>query len=794
MSKSTLAATLIIIVACLAAGERCGADDCEPAFPAPAPMNGAILNRVHFVPNAGQWPDESIRFALKTGMASISFRRSSFRIHAVQIGGATNSPDSTHGPAPWCPEDALAELEVTFPRSNAVDPQGADLRAARLHYYTGAEEREWRRDVPTFGAIVYRQLYDGVELRVAPLPSALLKYEFRVAAGADWTQIEVDVGERARLCAGDSGDLRIETSCGTLVEAAPSVWQDIAGERIHIAARFELIDERSYRFVLDDPVSPDHELVIDPELRWVHYVGGSDGDLINAAWVGEDGVYVAGSTLSADFERRINEYRGRQDAFVAQLDESGEVVWVAYCGGSALDFAYALCQGADSDLYAAGYTQSTDFAGALNSNHGGPADAFVLRMDRFGSLIWMRYLGGDSNEIAYDLRGGASGEVVAVGFTSSGAWEGQVNAYHGAGDAFIVRLAQNGEIVWMRFVGGSGADFANGVALDASDNAYLCGYLSSQDLEGARNAYHGGIYDAFAVRVNPGGGQVWAAYVGGSDIETGYDVEFNGQAGVVLIGSTQSPDFFGQSNSFIGGANDAFIVNLDVTRGSQRFMRFFGGTRIDVARAVFTTAQGRVLLAGWTSSTDFEGARNRFAGGVSDAFIAEVTLAAQVDWMFYVGGNDEDRGMAIAAAPDGTAYLAGRSESSSLIGQRNTPHGNEEGFLAQVSGQSGRLLLVTPSCPQGGPIEIEWQGATLSGPIALLSAPRGGSYRISGGGLCAGTILDLDGSGLRVVFTGVSGPDGSRRLLAEAGPAACGAFLQMLDLSTCGPSNPVRIE
>lgn len=794
MSKRMLAATIIIIAAGATGGRRCGADDRVAQLPVAAPIEGAVLNRVHFVANAGQWPDGSIRFALKTKGVSVAFRKSSFTIHATQSAESTIALVSTNDPEQASPADALAELEVTFPGSNVVVPRGADPRTARLHYYTSAEERAWRRDVPTFGTLVYPHLYDGVDLRIAPHPSGVLKYEFRVAAGADWSQIEVAVGRHARLRRDESGDLHLETSFGTLVEAAPCVWQDIGGERVRIAARFELISERSYRFVLEGMVSPDHELVIDPELQWVHYVGGSDGDLINATWAGEADIFVAGSTSSADFARRINEYRGGQDAFVARINESGEVVWVAFCGGASRDIAHALCQGVDSNLFAAGYTQSTDFAGALNSYHGGPSDAFVLRMDEFGSLIWMRYLGGDINETAYDLRCGASGEVIAAGFTASGAWEGRVNAYHGAGDAFIVRLSPDGEVVWMRFVGGSGADFANGLALDASDNAYLCGYLSSQDLEGARNAYHGGIYDAFAVRVNPGGGQVWAAYVGGSDIETGYDVEFIGPAGVLLIGATQSRDFFGRSNSFIGGGNDAFMVNLDFAGGNQRFMRFFGGTGVDVARSVFSTAQGRVLLAGWTASRDFEGARNRFAGGVSDAFIAEVTRDALVDWMFYAGGSEEDRGLAIAAAENGAAYLAGSSLSSSLIGQRNSSHGDGEGFLARVSEQSGRSLVVSASCPQGGPIEVEWYGATFNGPVALLWARRGGSYRIPGGQPCAGTILDLESSGLRVVFTGVSGPDGSRRLVAQTGPEVCGTFLQFLDLSTCGPSNAARIE
>jgi hypothetical protein len=102
-------------------------------------------------------------------------------------------------------------------------------------------------------------------------------------------------------------------------------------------------------------------------------------------------------------------------------------------------------------------------------------------------------------------------------------------------------------------------------------------------------------------------------------------------------------------------------------------------------------------------------------------------------------------------------------------------------------------LDVRATCPSGGTIRIEWRNATPAGQVALIFAREEGRVVIPGGG-CAGTRLGLGARQIQVVFTGSAGAEGSRTLNANAGPGACGGYLQLLDLTTCGTSNVARIE
>ncbi len=103
-------------------------------------------------------------------------------------------------------------------------------------------------------------------------------------------------------------------------------------------------------------------------------------------------------------------------------------------------------------------------------------------------------------------------------------------------------------------------------------------------------------------------------------------------------------------------------------------------------------------------------------------------------------------------------------------------------------------LSVAATCPQGGPIRIEWSGATPNGQVALIFAREEGSFTIPPGNPCEGTPLGLSSNQIQLAWQGPAGPNGARTLNTTAGPIACAGHLQLLDLTTCATSNVAHIE
>ncbi len=111
--------------------------------------------------------------------------------------------------------------------------------------------------------------------------------------------------------------------------------------------------------------------------------------------------------------------------------------------------------------------------------------------------------------------------------------------------------------------------------------------------------------------------------------------------------------------------------------------------------------------------------------------------------------------------------------------------------IGQCSG-GGPALRISGSCP--GRVTVSWANATPSRPMGILFSSNTGSFVIPGG-VCAGTQTGLSSSGLQVVFTGNTGPNGSGQVSANAGTPACRRYLQMVvaDGSPCSTSNVVQI-
>jgi hypothetical protein len=264
------------------------------------------------------------------------------------------------------------------------------------------------------------------------------------------------------------------------------------------------------------------------------FLGGTDSDFGQAIAVNSTGqATVVGFTFSTDFPTvgpLQSSNAGSADAFVATLNAAGSALaYSSYLGGSGVDRAFAIALDGAGGIYLAGDTASPDFpisVGAFQSAMGAGtcgsapcADAFVTKLTSAGSTLgYSTYLGGVDVEQATGIAVNASGSVFVTGFTRSDDFPvlDALQATFGGGtcgaspcsDAFVSELNAAGtSLAYSTFLGGNTTDFAQGIAVDAADNAYVTGSTSSpnfpatvgavQPLRGA-NAPTG---DAFVAKI-----------------------------------------------------------------------------------------------------------------------------------------------------------------------------------------------------------------------------------------------------------------------------------------------------
>lgn len=397
------------------------------------------------------------------------------------------------------------------------------------------------------------------------------------------------------------------------------------------------------------------------QLIYSTYLGGSGDDVAFALAVDAAGnAYVTGLTTSTNFPT-VNALqpaisgqppRGLNihpfDAIVAKLNPTGSaLVYSTYLGGAGDDQGIDIAVDTAGRAVVTGRTTSTNFptARAVVGQLAGGTDAFVTRLSPDGAALeFSTYLGGRGDDFGEGVAVDTDGGVYVAGITGSsdfpqrGGVQSQFNG--GRYDAFVTKLTAAGDaLVYSTFLGGSGDDEAFRIARDAANNVYLTGLTDSADFPtaGAAQPKRGGRSDAFVAKLNPtGSALVYSTYLGGADVDEGWDIAVDTRGRAWIAGRTSSRDFPVTPDAVQpspGGASDAFVAALNADGASVTFATYLGGVSEDRAHALALAGPDSVVLAGQTTSTNFPALaplKAPPANGVADAFVARLGAAARL--------------------------------------------------------------------------------------------------------------------------------------------------------------------
>jgi len=250
-------------------------------------------------------------------------------------------------------------------------------------------------------------------------------------------------------------------------------------------------------------------------LLYCTYIGGNQIDYTNGVAIDSNGDLITyGDTGSSNFPVK-NAYQPKlnggpnntnNDGWFAKLDPYGALIYASYIGGSGNESVRGAQEDANGDLYLAGETSSTDFP-TLNPiqahNAGGTLDAWVAELNPDASaLIFSTYWGGSNTDSILDLELDPIGNVYVTGYTYSTDFPtvNPTQKNNGGGeDAFLTKMNAGGSTVFFStYLGGSGTDYANQLAVDVLGRAYITGSTSGNfpTVDPMQPAY-GGSGDAF---------------------------------------------------------------------------------------------------------------------------------------------------------------------------------------------------------------------------------------------------------------------------------------------------------
>ena len=388
-----------------------------------------------------------------------------------------------------------------------------------------------------------------------------------------------------------------------------------------------------------------------------------------------------------------------------------------------MDSSRSIAVDAAGNVVVAGITHSTTFpvVSAAQPTKAGPTgsnpvarDFFVAKLSPAGdTLIYATYLGGSSREHTCDVALDPTGSAYLAGWTTSTDFPttagvlgpGPFGVGGSRDDAVVVKLDPAGALVYGTYLGGSGDDQPEDIAVDDTGHAYVLGNTFSANFPTTAGTYQGviaGSWDLFVSKLAPDATSlVYSTFVGGTNFEEPGSIALSGGEAYV-VGRTRSGNYPVTPGAFdtgFDGTNTAFVTRLDSAGSSLVYSTFLDGTVTARALDVAVDGSGHAYVTGPTDDTNFAGLGP--TSGSDDGFVVKLeTDGSSLLFATLLGGSGRDQPRSVAVDSVGSAYVLGFTESSDfpivdpLPGQASLP-GLSSAFLTRLTPDGSGMFFST---------------------------------------------------------------------------------------------------
>jgi len=359
-----------------------------------------------------------------------------------------------------------------------------------------------------------------------------------------------------------------------------------------------------------------------------------------------------------------------------QTKNAPPIQWQKCIGGTRDDYAQnAIIKLRDGNFLTCGSTNSHN--GDFDANHG-KYDAFLMKTDGKGNILWEKTYGGSGNDALNNMIETSNGDVYAIGNTTSN--DGQVSGNHGGavyGDIWLIKTNSNGKLLSQRCYGGSGDEWTQGLMLTKQGNLVFPAATNSNDGDIPTNH---GDYDGWIVKLKASGAIDFSVIIGDTADDELYTIaEINGNilvGGETSIKNAYDPD--------VAKYYDAIVAKID-QKGNIIYFRKYGGSGSDNCNSLVTSSDGNAVLVGHTSSHDGDVPHNNGF----DMWIWKIDVAhnGNIIWQNFIGvPKDTAAGFNLTQTHDGGFVIVGGIAPNLLA-----PYDTWDVYAAKVNAH-GKIL------------------------------------------------------------------------------------------------------
>ncbi|MDC1068762.1 hypothetical protein OAQ99_06360, partial [Candidatus Kapabacteria bacterium] len=539
-------------------------------------------------------------------------------------------------------------------------------------------------NVKRFKKIVYKNIYDNIDLVFYTSKYGELEYDYIVHPGGSPSEISISVENVKDLNINNSGDLIVETDFNIIQQTKPFSYQIKEGKQNKVESSFGLKGENLFSLNIGN-YNNKQDLIIDPVTRdWGTYYGGtcnnsnSKGDMTSFDFDNSDNIVLYGAIYCGEGIATDGSYQstlnGGRELFISKFSPDGTRLWTTYYGGKSNEYAGSLELGTNQNIYICGTTRSEDVLGVggwQSDILGTDYNNFLASFDENGQRVWGTYYGRAKDcecegfEYQVDFALDSDNNMFFCGRTDAddvygdGGWQ----ETKGFGlDAFLVKFDNNGQRLWGTYYGGNGEEIFVRVAVNSKGNPVLGGTTTSSDVIGVggwQSNIAGGTNSksGFISEFSSEGQRLWGTYFGGPEEDNLSGIGIGEDDNIYICGNAKSTNLGFGSYPGIHTDDGYVLYTGKFDSGGQRlWASYFGcGVPEDFENPVLSEQfiMGVKVLYNGTDAVYFGGhttCENIFANGGFqnnltsgfDLYISKFALNGTPIWDTYYGGNGDD--------------------------------------------------------------------------------------------------------------------------------------------------------
>jgi hypothetical protein len=308
------------------------------------------------------------------------------------------------------------------------------------------------------------------------------------------------------------------------------------------------------------------------DLEWQKTYGGSKDDQGQQVIQTSDGGYaITGYAMSDDGDGSNNE--GFHDNWVLRLDASGTILWEKSFGFSGHDHSYDLVETADGGFFFSGFLDVTSSNGEGSTDKSsltahGVGEFWGTKIDVDGNLEWRKFFGGTNNDRSFGVVNAHDGGYVLAGASESDDFD--ISDPKGSYDFWAVKVDKNGNFIWESSFGGTGIDQAQDIMATPDGGYVIVGNTFSSDIQVTKNK---GQSDVWLIKIDENGQLLWQKSFGGSGFDAAHSVRPTSNGGLLVCGNSKSFDGDVSENF---GENDIWVFKTDASGNLQWEKSFGG--------------------------------------------------------------------------------------------------------------------------------------------------------------------------------------------------------------------------